>query len=558
MPGAAPSAPTSGAAFVVSTHSVAHGDHTLLVPIDPTIAARSADAVLLQVDSPPSVIAVGLAEPVTWLSRPGMGPCAVGCARTCAEELHGYARVEIDPQSFAIRATADCGACAPTENDDESEDADEVDAQSQDDESQDDESQDDESQDDESQDDESQDDESQDDESQDDDDCNSLGGSLASIVGGRAFVPLDGHNECGGWNIYHLDLATFPLTPGAWAAPSWPRARTSCDDEEHPEWSDFDGEVGASCTRSASGSFDDCGFCGDEPDLVVVTAWNGMLRYTGASPRGGANGGGPFWGAEVPLRPRNCPSPNDPCGDPASFEPVLGSIAGSRYWIATDASAALVLALDASYLHLTIRVFRRGETSPSRELTVPLTLSDVVSVRSHADAAPLARVIDHGVAMLHAEQACSPAAASAPAPTTAPPPATEPTTAEPATVQLTTAAPTCAPGERRAVEGPCERIALDAADEGFVDTRGGSGWGERCTLHLRAGALDAAEAACARGLEIAERPSTRGALFYNLGRIAEGRGDRAAARGAYESSLAARPGNAPTERALEALSAPTP
>ncbi len=55
---------------------------------------------------------------------------------------------------------------------------------------------------------------------------------------------------------------------------------------------------------------------------------------------------------------------------------------------------------------------------------------------------------------------------------------------------------------------------------------------------------------------VAERATTRGALFYNPGRIAEGRGDRLAARRAYEQSLASRPGNEPSLRALAAVTEP--
>jgi hypothetical protein len=63
--------------------------------------------------------------------------------------------------------------------------------------------------------------------------------------------------------------------------------------------------------------------------------------------------------------------------------------------------------------------------------------------------------------------------------------------------------------------------SLDATDASF----GGSAreWGDRCVLHLRAGRLDAAEAACFAGLAEGGSDRTRGALTYNLGRIEEER-----------------------------------
>lgn len=95
---------------------------------------------------------------------------------------------------------------------------------------------------------------------------------------------------------------------------------------------------------------------------------------------------------------------------------------------------------------------------------------------------------------------------------------------------------------------------LASEDEGYSDTRWGRGWGERCFRHLRAGRLAAAEAACERGRVIAG-PRVRGAILYNLGRIAEQRGRRAEAVRYYERSLAARPINRTVQQRLRALRA---
>ncbi len=112
--------------------------------------------------------------------------------------------------------------------------------------------------------------------------------------------------------------------------------------------------------------------------------------------------------------------------------------------------------------------------------------------------------------------------------------------------------PTCEAGAQ-CRNSACLTLPLAAVDATFVDRRGGVGWGDRCVVHLRAAALDYAEAACARGLATARRPAVRGALFYNLGLIFERRGKPDAARDYYRRSLAARPRNPVVEHALAAL-----
>lgn len=508
MPGPAPSAPAGGPGFVV----VAGPDdpHTLVVPLDPAVALRSADVMLVLDGTRRSIVALAPAEPEAWVNRAGVRPCPEGCERTCAREMYGWARAEIDPATFAITMGTDCGACVRTVVEDEDAEQDE-----------------------------------EEDEEQDEGACFSAGGAVASIVGGRAFVPVDAHDECGGYNLYSLDLATFPVGSDAWAAPGWPHAFTQCDDGEHPDWGAFDQPFGDDgCARRASGTFTDCGFCSEEASFVVVTAWNGTLHYTGAGPRGGANGGSPMWRAEVPLRPRTCPSSEDPCGDPAPFASALGETSDERrFWITTPGSAALLIERDpARPGGSLVRVLRSGEATASREQPVPFAPRDVISVRFHADVASLARTIDHGLEALGAPSQCDAAAAPAPPPASTPP-TTSATAGTPAPCEL---------GARRE-ETECVPLALAPEDATFEDPRGGSGWGDRCVAHLRAGELDAAEAACAHGLAVADRASTRGALLYNLGRVGEARGDRAMARRAYEQSLAVRPGNAPTQQALDAL-----
>lgn len=104
--------------------------------------------------------------------------------------------------------------------------------------------------------------------------------------------------------------------------------------------------------------------------------------------------------------------------------------------------------------------------------------------------------------------------------------------------------------------GPADgnsQAALAPEDSTFIDAQGGRAWGNRCFAHLAANRLDAAQAACDRGLAQATDQAVRGSLLYNLGRVAEARGERGRARELYRRSLAARPGNRVVQGRLDAL-----
>jgi tetratricopeptide (TPR) repeat protein len=109
------------------------------------------------------------------------------------------------------------------------------------------------------------------------------------------------------------------------------------------------------------------------------------------------------------------------------------------------------------------------------------------------------------------------------------------------------------------VGSPAAELAsakLAAEDESFVDRQGGKGWGDRCFAHLRESRLEEAHAACTRGLEQARGNALKGAILYNLGRIAEAVGDPTRAAEHYRRSLAIRPGNATVVEALRVLDVP--
>jgi hypothetical protein len=116
------------------------------------------------------------------------------------------------------------------------------------------------------------------------------------------------------------------------------------------------------------------------------------------------------------------------------------------------------------------------------------------------------------------------------------------------------AAHECAPGEGCDATGTCVEWVgtLAPEDVDFVDRRAGRGWGNRCFTHLGAGSLEAAQAACLRGLEIVEVDSVQAAILYNLGLIAEARGWTDIAVGRYGDSLALRE-NATVREHLETL-----
>lgn len=83
--------------------------------------------------------------------------------------------------------------------------------------------------------------------------------------------------------------------------------------------------------------------------------------------------------------------------------------------------------------------------------------------------------------------------------------------------------------------------ALAPNDEGFVDVRGGAGWGDRCWTHLKARKFDWARAACERGLAMAPAtPQPKASLLFNTGLALKGLGDNVAARSYFEQSLALR------------------
>ena len=136
----------------------------------------------------------------------------------------------------------------------------------------------------------------------------------------------------------------------------------------------------------------------------------------------------------------------------------------------------------------------------------------------------------------------APSVAAKTAPSTSPQPEPEP--------------PSCPEGQQLK-DGACHPIGakesiLAAEDRGFKDTRGGFEWGNRCYVHLKAGRLANARAACKKGLAMSSTPNVRGPILYNMGLIEEADGDRPLACRYIRESLSARD-SGPVRRKLDAL-----
>ncbi len=98
------------------------------------------------------------------------------------------------------------------------------------------------------------------------------------------------------------------------------------------------------------------------------------------------------------------------------------------------------------------------------------------------------------------------------------------------------------------------RPILPDVDKGFVDTRGGWGWGDRCWINLKAGKWGWAKAECDQGMAMnPASPQPRASLLYNEGLVAKAAGRIDEARQDFTSSLALRE-NAEVRAALNSLS----
>ncbi|MBT9560421.1 MAG: tetratricopeptide repeat protein [Myxococcales bacterium] len=217
--------------------------------------------------------------------------------------------------------------------------------------------------------------------------------------------------------------------------------------------------------------------------------------------------------------PAACPSEADPCGDAAAFSAVPGVRIpaipkapgepppevekGPDFWIASDGSHAL------TWSALAWALWVPGQNTPARSGSATALFDHVIGVRYHRDVTPL---VGGSCSALCSE-----------------------------------------PSQCPDVKGADDREEdEEEEEEEEEDSRSASDLGNACFKALKADDLDEAETLCTRALGRSPVPRTLGAVLYNLGLIAEKRGDTSTARKHYESSLKARP-NKTVEARLQKL-----
>ncbi len=334
-----------------------------------------------------------------------------------------------------------------------------------------------------------------------------LGGnatSPVSLVGGRLYwLGYEWNGACyGALSLYDAYEFVDPLAAPAGSV-DLERARPygctyELDDmpDQEPPW-----PLPDSLCRPGRG--DDCSCMDDDYfESQVFTVRRGWVWRVQDEV---SHAGGSRRIARARARPDRCPGLNDPCGDPEPFGPRPKGYR-REFWVMTDGTARL------SATRYDYQLSRQDAAYPPVRFELPgvHASTDVIGIRQHTDVGPLLAVMRR-----HASRGAA----------TATPPD----------------------------EATCTPPVLRPTDATFVDTRGGRGWGDRCFIHIQLRNWNAAEATCLRGLEVATEDETRGALLYNLGRVAEGRGLVGHAMEQYRRSLVVRPNNAAVRKRLATL-----
>jgi hypothetical protein len=202
---------------------------------------------------------------------------------------------------------------------------------------------------------------------------------LASLVGGQLFAL--------GWtwngacymslSIYDSLALALPIVANP-VEPSMDGFEVQGCDEEHPPaqlvrpWPPPDEHELGMCPEDF------------EPEAELLVLRRGWLWRIADNI---FHAGGTRWISRVPARPDNCPSANDPCGDPSRY-PGIDDY--DEFWIRTDGSVALG-AIGKGY----------ALVRPSGSATLPFELEvdathDLIGVRVHEDLAPLRQAIARG------------------------------------------------------------------------------------------------------------------------------------------------------------------
>ncbi len=393
---------------------------------------------------------------------------------------------------------------------------------------------------------------------------------VVSLVSGRLYTSAWGSSidepcarDAESLNVYDAWGEELPLVDAA-MAPLPTEGPRRCDSGEERA------RGGRVCPARRSGRDEDGEETGDPCDPARIDFEHAALddgRYCRIERGADPMGDNVTCETCVDVSPARCPSALDPCGDPTPFRDAFGR--GESWWVATDGRAALVAGARGS------RLLVGGE--PPRD--VALERSAIVGVLFHPDAAGILAAMTHD--------------ASIEAP--APPRACEDDGGCRDGRVCTNGAchPRCSrdedcdrsgqcgarcrdsrcapvPDGRCGDDTPCEDgfacasgacvdpdAALDAdEDEGDGDSALAAGCdgsadpraaAEACSRARRAAEPEAA-ASCRCALATATDPRLRGAVLYELGRLAEDEGDLASARDHYSRSLAVRPNDVVRER----------
>lgn len=332
--------------------------------------------------------------------------------------------------------------------------------------------------------------------------------AIASLVGGRLYSSgWDWNGACHeGMSVYDafdVDLALVPDPPPPELTTDGMRAK-GCYSME-PASIERPWPVGGGETMDA----EEC----EEGESEIFVLRRGQL-WGVRDGMGHAGGSRSF--LQRPARPDDCPTVNDPCGDPAPFRTLAKLDELEReHWVATDGSMALT-AVKHGY-----SLWKAGATAAiEHELPTVDATRDVLGVRAHADVARLRTLVAKHPAL-----------------------GTSSTRRAPETLET---------DECHALHD-AERAAAARPGDEAAPERSAHALGEDCYARLGVGLWRSAEASCLQGLATATEPGTRGAILYNLGRIAEAQGALPQAMEHYRDSLAARPKNATVEGRLAKL-----
>jgi len=479
-----PAAPASEPGFAVYTATA-----TLLIPVDATRDTAQAPGLWLLGEH------AGAAQVKLLFTRSDAGPCACS-ERACTVDV---------PQIVDLNSSDPiCDCVAPGPADDSEPDPDDPEAE---------------------------------------EPCAESSLAPVSLLGGGLYWLGDAHSLCGGFNQY--DAVDSYTTIFATPEPTKPVSftRRDCDPETGPGepppawplgdlrcraagklWALADSldepgdDEGPPAPPSAAPECDECK--DSRPETSIWLLRRGELLHVEDNI---FHAGGQRWVTRQPA-PGRCPDPQDPCGDPALFP---GLAAAPDFWVASDHSAALIS--DKAGLHV------RPQGAPStRRADDP---GPLLGVKFHHDLGPLRA-----------------AQRRAPGPHSGDGPCRDDATCrrrlgcdalcDPKGACVTARPGTCddahpCRGDARCEAGRCRVTAVLLPEDAALNERG-KGLGDRCLAHLKADRFAAARGACEAALTHATSDAARGALHYNLGRVAEAIGDLDEARARYRESLALR------------------